>query len=303
MNQTMTTGQRRRVGAFTLIEVLASMAVLVVIMLMLMRVFNEASGSFNRSNNIVSRTASARAAMELITRDLEGAIVDNRFGMYKESSTFFTNYDQICFATVSGSPDDGRAVQLVQYYVTQEYDQTSNFTNFVLKRAVRELGVTMGTPINGDALAPNLHDWWNRNLTGFEHLTVIGNVVRFDIFVCVPGGQHLSDFMSGLPLGGNGYYSSFKDMPASADPKSHPAPPGGMYPSNSPPAYVEVYLQVTSDDTMKKASLLLARMGNNAQEKDLFRKGLSMIYQDSSVLMARIFPIMGPWERQHPLTY
>lgn len=287
----MMKAKNRITTGFTLIEVLASMAVLVVLMLALMRIFNEATASMTRGTTSVTRAATARAAMEIITRDIEGAVVDGRLAMYKEGETFMGNYDRLFLITMSGDPDDGRAYQMVQYYVTNSVD--SGYTNFVLKRATRNFDVS---PVDPFDLNQTQKEWW-RNLTGFGAGNVVmDNVVRFDVFICEAGGHHMA--VGGGQFGGSGHYSSTENMQVSTPPTTKFSGAGYTYPSNTPPAYVEVYLQVTSDDTMKKANFLLLQT-----TADLVRKGYSLLYQDSFVLQSRIVPIMSYAERLHPITY
>ncbi|MFH0908537.1 MAG: prepilin-type N-terminal cleavage/methylation domain-containing protein [bacterium] len=280
---------------FTLIEVLASMAVLVVIMLALMRIFTEASGSMTRGVTSVTRAASARAAMELITRDFEGAVIDSKLGMYKEGNTDAFGGDRIGFVTMAGDQDDGRAYLLVQYFVTNSVE--NGFTNRVLKRFARTFKASLDNGV--DPLDSPDHEWWKRNLTGFGSGEVIANnVVRFDLFICEPTGRHMygnPPFFGSVP---NSMYSSATGNDFSDDPFTK-TPPAKPYPSNIPPAYLDVYLQVTSDDTMKKASFLL----NSPWNSDLNRKGRTILTQDSLVLQSRIVPIMGYAERLHPIIY
>ena len=113
----------RKTG-FTLIEVLASMAILLILMLALVRMFDEASGALKKGTTSVSRNAAARAAMEMITQDLEGAVIDRRFQFYKEAGTtdagrFGSGFDEFYMVTLAGDPGtNGYSYHVVRYYVS-----------------------------------------------------------------------------------------------------------------------------------------------------------------------------------------
>jgi prepilin-type N-terminal cleavage/methylation domain-containing protein len=132
-------------AAFTLIEVLAAMSVLLLIMMGLMRIFPEASDAFEKGTETVNRNAAAQAALQIIKQDLEGLVADNRLGFFKiaglDSVIATTNRtyenDRIYFVTTNGDQDDGRAYQYVYYrssptLITNIYGV---FTNCRLMRA------------------------------------------------------------------------------------------------------------------------------------------------------------------------
>ena len=82
---------RNRLKAFTLIEVLAAMAVLLILMLALVRIFSEASAASQKANVTVHRNAAARVALAMIRDDLQGAIVDHKLAMYSQGNTLEMN--------------------------------------------------------------------------------------------------------------------------------------------------------------------------------------------------------------------
>ena len=265
-------------SGFTLIEVLASMAVLVVLMLILLRIFNEASGVFMRGNNVVLRTSAARSALDMIRRDIEGAVIDSRLALFKEAGTYDANFDRICMVTMGGDPNDGRAYQLVQYYVTSI--SGLGYTNFSLIRASMDFDTALSKGVDPFDVSV---DWWTHSIgNGYVSEVMLDNVVRFDLWACEVDGDNIDQGVSVAVFGGNAPYNSRL--------------------TNVPPAYIDVYLQVTSDATMKRAGMMLSRQGGGVED-ELRRKGYSMLYQDSNVLMERIVPIMFNAERLHPLSY
>ena len=284
---------------FTLIEVLASMAVLIVILLALVRLFDEASRAYDEGTTSVSRSAAARAAMEMITRDLEGAVIDRRLQFYKEAQTVFNDFDELFCVTMEGSPEDGRSYQLVHYYV-DTYTATNagvKYQGFRLMRGAVDTDVVEKKTGIHVLSNTNPWDWWknipdNWNPVGIWNPVIVAdNIVRFDLYALSNNGN-LHSGHNGW-IGGeeiNGYYSSA---------------------TSTPPVYMDVYLQVTSDEAMKKGGANLLAEGDpfdrskflNASSYPLWQEGRSLMYRESSVLVTRVHPTMWAAQIAHPIPY
>ncbi|HPG01215.1 MAG TPA: prepilin-type N-terminal cleavage/methylation domain-containing protein [Kiritimatiellia bacterium] len=292
-----------RQSAFTLIEVLASMAVLLLITLALSRLFAEATRAYTRATTTASRAATIRAAMDMISSDLEGLAVDRRLAMLKEANIVDDNYDAICFSTTSGPRDyeNGatRAYEQVIYYVTNRQDK--GYTTYILSRVWRSDGSSRAAGI--DSLGKQ-REWWNFHKYPYAGIDTTGggykfdriaeNVVRFDIWICSLSGENMQTDAYGI-WGDYQVFSSIYDYPGFNPPQS----------SNVPPAYIDIYLQIASDDAMKKASALLAGSeGSSGDVKERLRAAAyAILYQDSTVYINRLAPSMGLAERLHPLPY
>lgn len=298
---------RSRTSAFTLIEVLASMAVLLLITLALSRLFAEATRSYTRATTTATRAGAIRAAMEMITTDLEGLAVDRRLAMHKEANVSFDDFDIICFSTVSGPRDyqatltlnADRAHSQVAYMVTN-YDG-KGYSTFVLKRFARKYEVSRNRGI--DSLGAQ-REWWNFRKYpgavlesvdgGYDEAHIAENVVRFDVWTCGRVSDNLQDDSVGTVVWGN--YQPFDSMYA----YDH-------HPSNTPPTHLDVLLQIASDDAMKKAAALLKGsqgLGKGSDEgKRLYAAAYAILYQDSTILIGRVTPVMGIGQWMHPLPY
>jgi prepilin-type N-terminal cleavage/methylation domain-containing protein len=291
VNSSPYTEARRR--GFTLIEVLASMAVLVVIMLAVMRIFNDTKNTMMRGNNIVLRQGAARAALEVITRDLEGLVVDRRLAFYKEAQTVDNNFDEIWLITRNGSPNDGRDVQQIRYVVTQ--DTSRGYLTYILNRYTRDFDVATAAGVDPYVSADK--EWWKKTSNGFDpSAKLLDNVVRFDVYVCDEDG-HLIQSGGSPVFGGIAPYSTAVDSTVAGWPEPFLSSPQN-YPADRPPAYFDIYLQVTSDSAMKRGAALLSQ-----STASLRRQGYSLLYQDSNVLMKRIVPKASAVERLHPNLY
>ena len=104
-------------AAFTLIEVLAAMTVLVIILMLLGQVFSGSTLAWETGTRRMDQNIGARAVMDLIARDLSGAIVlkldPSGVSPYSSGAT-----SSLRFLTLAQTPDsthlEGR---IVEYYV------------------------------------------------------------------------------------------------------------------------------------------------------------------------------------------
>ncbi len=320
---------KRNRQAFTLIEVLAAMAVLAILVLALMRIFGEASRAFQRSTTTVMRNAAARAAMDMLARDLEGMVIDERMACYYEQNTAAIDTfqcDRVSFITTAGEPDDQRSYLAVEYFVTNNWDRSkgafdTGYEMWVLKRrtcelkALREQGV--------DPFSVEDKEWWKQRV-GVEAAGQYGgeviaeNVVRFDLYICDESGHLIQESCPDCnPAsrayfypGRNQFYSSSRDICRSEWPEpristnSCPAQKaaGLAWPSNRPPAFIDVYLQVASEDGVKKASAM-RRVYEQKGWADYIGQIMRLLNRESNILLRRIYPTMRQGEADHPMEY
>ena len=291
---------------FTLIEVLASMAVLIVILLALVRLFDEASRAYDKGTTSVSRSAAARAAMEMITRDLEGAVIDRGCPFYKEEHTVDTGtaskpgagFDEFFFVTMEGDQNDGRSYQMVHYYV-DVYTATNagvKYRGFRLKRDTMDSeNVKKATGFDLlSSIKPPLA-WWSTLATSvyWTRELVVDNIIRFErLYRWMKIGELIQMGSNGWIAMEQGYYSS--DEVWNWGPFYRPA--------NTPPAYVDIYLQITSDAAMKKGGATFLA-GDESGDDTLRQEGRSLMYRESSVLVTRIHSAMWAAQIAHPISY
>jgi prepilin-type N-terminal cleavage/methylation domain-containing protein len=298
---------------FTMIEVLASMAVLIVILLALVRLFDEASRAYGKGTTSVSRSAAARTAMEMITRDIEGAVIDRDCQFYKEDNTEDTGtptkpgagFDEFFFVTMEGNQTNDRSYQLVHYYVNR-YTATNagaEYQGFKLMRGAVDTDIVKkktGINVLSDT---NPWDWW-KNIPGdvWNPVIVADNIVRFDISILAygcDGNLYPMGMVNGWKLG-NGCYSSKQDwIPY---PHCGCKPKQKILPGNTPPAYVDIYLQITSDAAMRRGGATFLA-GDRSGDNTLRQEGRSLMYRESSVLVTRIHPTMWAAQVAHPISY
>lgn len=287
----MSTDSRGK-SAFTLIEVLAAMAVLLILMMLLMRIFNESVDAFEKGHNVAMRNASARSALDLIAEDLEGLVVDSKAAMYKISDTVDINYDEIFFVTTTGDtssdPRARRTYQLVHYYVSTNIPEGKSYRPFRLMRGI----VDLNTAVSGgvDPLAED-KDWWDN--INMDNDIVIENVVRFDVYVCTTNNVAISTGGDTYNMGGADSYDSTVNFVGSD--------PAANLPADTPPAYIDIYLQVATDDAMQQFDRTI-RAHDQGFGGELRAKAYGVLYRNSNVLLTRITPIMGYAQQKHPLS-
>lgn len=291
-----TTGGRPEGAGFTLIEVLVSMAVLVILILALTRMFVAASDITQRGTTALSRNSAAETAMETIMQDAEGMVVNERLACYMESD--YTDedgfgFDAIWFVTTSSDQDDGRAYQLVNYYVTNQLATNALGTEYMRFQLYRRTWLLATADSYGVDVMGDQRQWWKesygldrRNATDDD--AILDNVVRFD-FYCMGWPEkygQLGDDWAGDNSGAHSFDSTR-------------GPPSQAGCSNLPPATFDVFLQVTSPEVAQDAGMALVR----GVDDETQMRAREMMIRDSSMLLGRAAPIIGAAQWNHPVSH
>ena len=103
--------------AFTLIEVLASMAVLMILTLALTRMFLSASDITSRGMTSIARNSVGETAMDSILSDLDCMVVNDRIACCKIADTVAGRFDTIYFIGTYGDNDDDMPYEYFNYFV------------------------------------------------------------------------------------------------------------------------------------------------------------------------------------------
>ena len=244
---------RMRSVGFTLIEIMAAMAVLAVMIVFLANVFTNTGKIWKIGNKRVESNNNGRAAIEFIARELSSALVNGQVQLganSKSLSTYGVDSDRIAFAAASGTPQEVSS----QSYVTRQLKQsvfavistnTANpmdtkgpfvlvYHNFFQPSTVKDIYET------------NWKDYLLGNpssVTMANSSIIAENVRDFEVFV--------------YDQNGNGPIYNYNYPQAS--------------PSPVPPAYIDIYLEVLAQEDATKASLI----------------GLSMPLKDMAALTHR----------------
>ena len=284
-------------NAFTLIEVLAAMAVLVVLVLALTRMFVEATGITSRGTTMLMRNSTAETAMETLLQDAEGMVVNDRLACYVEADTadageYGFGFDDVWFISTSGDQDDDIPYEYFHYYVS-----TNVLTNatgaaymrfdLIKERMIFAVGDSVVRPDRFYALDTNYAKWWQFAskfpevpYTVWDRQVLADNVVRFDVYCKGWNGKGWMAASGGLQV---------------FDSTQGPSIPGGAAFRNIPPAAFDIYLQVTSPEGMVEGGMALAALqaGALALNDPAVIKAREMMIRESSSLFGRAVPITG----------
>ena len=276
-----------RQSGFTLIEVLASMAVLIVLVLALTRMFAQASSITRNGMTALSRNSEGETAMETLLQDTEGMAVNERLACFVDANVTDPNgfgFDDVWFITTSGDQDDGRAYQLMHYFVTNKVATSASGAKYVRFQLYREMWVLANADRNGvDVMGTTETEWWDYDLGRSDMNMLANNVVRFDVYALGWDGK---EWMSGNPQSGHTFNSTV----------------GASYvggPPNVPPAAFDVYLQITSPETAAESGMALMP-GVDAETQ---RKAREKMIRDSASLFGRASPIIGAAQLAHPVEH
>jgi prepilin-type N-terminal cleavage/methylation domain-containing protein len=279
-------------AGFTMVEVLASMAVLVVLVLALTRMFVEAANITRRGSTMLMRNSTIETAMESILKDTESMVVNERLPCYIEANTVDDagfGFDEAFFITTSGDQDDDRAYQLRRYYVQERVVTNSlgvPWKRYQLFRDVWIFAVADGPPsgTNPGKIPVDVMElgakWWDATDTwGVERILLADNVVRFDIYCLGWDGQ---DWM-----GSSGALHVFD---------STQGPNGLPQFRHTPPASFDIYLQVTSPEAALEGGMALVVGVDPAIQ----REARALMIRDSATMVGRASPVMGSAQLHHP---
>jgi len=282
-------------NAFTLIEVLVSMAVLIVLILALTRMFVAAANITKQGTTALERNSAGETAMETLLQDTEGMAVNERLGCYVEADATDPGgfgFDEVWLITTSGDQDDGRAYQLMRYYVTNVVSTSSTGAEYMRYMLYRDLWIMAVAEDYGvDVFDSSQTDWWNYNLENIKTSSgwpiadrnmLADNVVRFDVY-CL--GWDGKDWMK--ESGGKRVFNSIT------------GPVGLPQHVNKPPAAFDIYLQITSPKVAMESGMALLP-GVDATTKANAR---AMMIRESSSLFGRASPVIGAAQYQHPVDH
>lgn len=279
-------------AGFTLVEVLAAMAVLVVLVLALTRMFVEATGIAKRGTTALMRNSTMETAMETLLQDAESMVVNDRLACYVKADTADTGtdgfgFDDVWFIGTSGDQDDDLPYEYFHFYVTNAVATNATGAKYVRFSLMKERMIFAvaddGRPppkgrgaLRFYALDKNFAKWWeNAKLIpkgSWDDQVLADNVVRFDVY-CT--GWNGDEWMGGYS--GNQEFDSTR------------GPGGNASMRGVPPAAFDVYLQVTSPETAAESGMALMAGVDPATQK----KARELMIRDSASLFGRAVPVNG----------
>ncbi|MFH0952978.1 MAG: prepilin-type N-terminal cleavage/methylation domain-containing protein [Verrucomicrobiota bacterium] len=252
-------------AGFTLIEILSAMAVLLILVMLLGRLFSDASKAWLLGTRRAEQNIEARAILDFITRDVQQAVADDvlAFRLCSEDKEVFGTggqgwlNDAIWFVSLSNDPDSTttpRAAREIRYYVSDmtEIDgSTPLLGRYRLMRGTR----------TGAVKCYGSYDFWTN--TSWKSEVVAENLASFEVW-CVG----VSNSPNGAVYKNLGSYNTLSEA----------IPPwyyGGQnisargYQYHKLPAYIEIlFTKLDEPDAIRAAEMFKAAGGSYAAVQD-----------------------------------
>ena len=156
---------RKAAAGFTLIELLAAVTILMIIVWVMARIFSETDRAWNLGTGRANNNVEGRAALQMMTHDLQYAVADRLITFYmgeNRDATVkpfgFDPIDELCCVSIQNDSSDGnRAVTEVHYYMTESTNATGQGSGkYQLQRGIYTSAVSSN-------LTATLHCYHNRN--------------------------------------------------------------------------------------------------------------------------------------------
>jgi len=244
--------QSRKSG-FTIIELLASMTILVFIVIMMTRMFTESTQIWSLGTKRITTATEGRAIMDFMVNELTQAMADDVLTFKLNSGgvnaaplygvdAYGAESDEICYvaAVQAGRSGNKRNVDEFAYFIAPMIDEDENImpNRFRLARTRRTTSMYL-TQSNRDQAAYKDREWWRNmtpaagyveeaNNTGQGCETIAENVAAFEVWAY---SEALSDYNFGYD---------------SADPAN----------KDQLPLWLDVYLELLSEEDAIRAAIL-----------------------------------------------
>jgi prepilin-type N-terminal cleavage/methylation domain-containing protein len=225
-------------GGFTLLELLAAITILALMAAMLFSAFNQASRAWLEAENRVETFTEARAALDLMSRELSQAIGTSNISFLGSS----TNVAFI--APISTSPLDFVDLEEVVYQ--------RNSNSLVRQVTPFSAGATW------DFYTPTKAQTWPEDSTS-SIATVADNIVFFDLSYVYTNGVS-ETFWNSTALSG----SAWSAIPNSSSANAFPGAQGAM--TNRPPAGVQITIGAIDKRAMARLQAIAPNGTNTAPQ-------------------------------------
>lgn len=251
----------RRKGGFSLIELLAAVAILMMIVSMMAMLFGETNRSWKLGTDRAENNNTGRAALQLLTHDLQYAVADHvlSFALFGETTNTYASVadagtqfgcDELRFVSLKhDSLDKKRTAREVFYYISSYYYRNTPFPyRYALMRG--EL-----TNVSEDRHCYKEPKWYDEQ-TGVKRpsenisAVVAENVAAFAVFVPDPDPAANGELVR--------EYFSDKDLvtETQVDRWTTIAETNKL---DRLPAYADVFLEILDDTAAKQLSEMFER--------------------------------------------
>lgn len=282
---------------FTLIEVLASMAVLLILTLALTRMFVSATDITKRGMTSIARNSVGETAMESILQDLDCMVVNERLACCKIADVVEDRFDTLYFMGTSGDQDDDMPYEYFNYYVKPSVATNSlgaEYKRFDLVKA--RVVMALGAKEGFYALDPSDREWWEPfSETTQDEEVLAENVVGFEIYcqkwdtgIDIPPNDK-DIVLHNVNVGNKVVKHWHGEGYSTASSVKYKRKNGGQESiTNMPPVSFDVKLKLTSPEAAVEGGMLLM-----ADDADTQKRGWELLNREASTLFGRATPMMG----------
>jgi len=254
-------------NAFTLIELLASISILMVIVTIVGVVFTESDRAWTLGTNRSDNNLAARAALSMISHDLQYAVADDvlTFATRKDRwdiSTFDFGCDETCFVSIQhDSSDDNRAAREVFYYIREA---PADSRRYELMRGYYS-GALLTAP---DDHCYGNREWYEGSRPGSSRF-IVKNITGFAVYVPGADGELTRDYYS---------YPGSPEFDSS------------IHITNRVPEYADICIEILPDREARQAADLWMRAeAAGAPPSALFDRAKEFVRDKSTRYATRVY--------------
>lgn len=255
--------QTRRRSAFTLIEIMVATAIMIILVGLVIKVTSDILIVWNRSSGKLSAAAEARLALDLITRDLETAVLrnngkewlrveseaDGNVGGPYDGQTVGLNLFAPALDFVSDAQNPG-SLCAIAYRLSYQVPYANGVETYILYRSVFSPEETFDTVLGQPAQDALTGGPFSVSAVVQDENFLVGNVIEFKVLLYI---DETAQTGSSTPVPYNADETSLELDPgfiAYSSATSYPNPDAQIT-SDTPILYADVTLQVISDEGMR----------------------------------------------------
>jgi len=253
-------------SAFTLIEIMVAAVITIIMIGLVIQITSGVLNVWNRSVGKLSANAEARIAMELLTSDLETALLVNNGQQWLrvESETDVGSPDPVgqtvalkLFAPAQDRPDQPGNICAIAYRLAYDQAYTNASTDtFVLYRDLEGPVQTFETLLGPATDEPQLEltsGFWARNSTVNPSNFLAGNIVDFKVYIYGTDDSTGDEIVLNASGSVDGFARNDEDFDGEIDLDYIY---GGTDSNDELPTSAEIFLTVVSDEGLDILNLL-----------------------------------------------
>ena len=252
MKNTHATATTRTAG-FSLVELLAAIAILMVIVGIMGMVFTESDRAWNVGTGRVTNMSEGRAALNMIAHDLQYAVADKTltFRLRPDKDgvrAFGAPCDELSFVSLQhDSSESPRTAREIAYYVVvnKKTDPSGRLLNYNYQLLRQDVGDAISESGSADAHSYKNRSWWESRVSGTARSVLSENVASFTVYAA-PN--------SAAPKTAGDLTEDYDSAASSAT-------------SNQLPWFVDICLELLNERDALQAARMATEFGSDADQR------------------------------------